>query len=77
MKYIVIRGYLDEMPIMFHRSISHADMAASVSAMGRPVSAGFIDIVDGIVSPHGKSDSLSLASRPEDGMMLEDLLEYS
>ena len=74
-KYVILDGYLCELPFIFHNSISHDNFAQALSHLGKPVSAGFVDVVDGEVSAHGKSYSLKLGSRPQDSDIIHRLFE--
>lgn len=71
MKYIIIDGSMCEMPFIFPTLVDHDVMAKMVSNVGKPVSAGFVDIdADGIYA-HGKSTSLGIKSRPFDTEVIE------
>jgi hypothetical protein len=74
MKYVILDGYLNELPILFPPEISHDMMSKWLSGMGPVVSAGFVDLVDGQISAHGESQSLGLKSRPQDSTIIESLM---
>jgi hypothetical protein len=72
MKYIIFNGYLCEEPVIFSSLQSHDQMAERLSqSMGKPVSAGFIDLLDGEMSAMGKSTSLGINSRPQDSEIID------
>lgn len=74
MKYVIIDGYLNELPVLFPGEVSHDVVAASLSSMGAVVAAGFVDLVAGEVSAHGNSHSLKIGSRPQDSVIIEQYL---
>ncbi|RDJ35729.1 MAG: hypothetical protein DWQ19_13000 [Crenarchaeota archaeon] len=69
-KYIVIEHYGAELPIIFHHVVEHAMVARGF----RVLSAGFVDITNG-VSVWGKSQSLGMESREEDKQLIERMLK--
>ena len=75
MKYIIIKGPITSMPILFPSLISHDVMAKQVKHIGEPLSAGFVDLMDGRLSAYSKSSSLELKSRPEDSEIINRFLE--
>lgn len=77
MKYIVIDGYLNDLPIMFPASESHDQMALSLKHLGDVISAGFVDLLDdGGVSAYGDSHSLKIKSRPEDTALINRYMGF-
>jgi hypothetical protein len=77
-KYIVLRFNRREQVTVFPFALKHADV---FSYMKREcpeleaISAGFFIITDGAVWTTGNSESLSLASRPQDRQALESFLQ--
>lgn len=71
MKYIIFTGTLHAEPVIFPMVQQHDDMAEALKdRCGKPVSAGFVDITDGVMSAHGESDSLGISSRPQDSQII-------
>ena len=71
MKYIIIDGVFAKMPFIFPSRVNHDVMAKMVRNIGKPVSAGFVDIdADGIYA-HGESTSLGIKSSPFDTEVIE------
>lgn len=72
MKYIILDGYLHDIPVLFPASLEHAEMADDLKHLGKPLSAGFVDLLPNGsgVSAHGKSTSLNMKSRPEDSSII-------
>lgn len=75
-KYIVLSDGNGEYPVIFHKTLSHKDMAegglvAGISGwskvMGRciPVSAGFIALPELRVDEKSRSESLDVSARPK------------
>ena len=77
MKYIVIKTHLGKVPVMFSGILSHDDVARALSKPMKIISAGFVDIVDGVVSAHGHSSSLGIQSDPRDSALIEQYLYES
>jgi len=70
MKYIILEDF--KMPIIFHELLNHSDMAR-----GRNVrSAGFCDVngQEELVSCWGRSASLNISSKQDDGDILTHFL---
>lgn len=75
MKYIIFDGKLHEEPVVFSTTQNHAQMALMLEPeLGKPVSAGFVDLTCGEVSAYGDSESLSIESRPQDSIIINKLL---
>lgn len=73
-KYIVLSDGAKEYPVLFHKSLSHKDMAegglaaglsgwSKVMGMCRPVSAGFIYLPELRVDETTRSESLNMGPR--------------
>lgn len=73
-KYIVLSDGAREYPVIFHKSLSHKDMAegglvagisgwSKVMGMCRPVAAGFIYLPELKVDEETKSESLKMSPR--------------
>jgi hypothetical protein len=63
-KYVVIFENGMEQAIVFSKAILH-NHAVNLREV-KPISAGFCDIEDGVVTVHGHSTSLNLSPRRED-----------
>lgn len=74
-KYIVLSDGHNEYPVIFHKSLSHKDMAqgglsAGVSGLSKvmgqckPVSGGFIAMPELRVDESSRSESLGVKARP-------------
>jgi hypothetical protein len=81
-KYIIIEVSLLETPIIFSPTLTHSDVARSLTGGDRSkvLSAGFVTITPkrdyGIdVDCFGRSESLDLGSRETDGAILARTLE--
>ena len=80
-KYIIFDdndGHGNETPIIFPNKVTHSDMAKAMAEIGyaRPVSAGFVRVTaKGNFICSGKSESMGLSSRPDDGGVLDCYLE--
>lgn len=71
-KYIIVRDFNIELPIVFNSLISHDAIAAGMNV----VSAGFCSRDErGNYRVWGKSVKLGLASRAEDAGLLNTMLE--
>ncbi len=69
MKYIIIDNGMTEIPIIFSSALQHVVVASCLGS--QIISAGFIQHrPDGFVC-HGKSVSLDVNSRPEDGEFMD------
>ena len=62
MKYVVIKNGF-ERPYLFSSLDQHRDVAAMIG--GEVISAGFVNHTESGLSCYGSSDSLGVASRPE------------
>lgn len=75
MKYIIFEGRLHAEPLIFTTTQEHAELARVMEpTLGKPVSAGFLDLTLGEVSAYGRSDSLDIESRPEDSLIINKLI---
>ena len=68
MKYIIVKGYICEMPFLFPRLVDHDDFYEMIKSEGPVVSAGFVN-EEGYA--HGKSTSLKIGSRPQDTEIID------
>lgn len=64
LKYIIVDDGLNEKPIIFSNLDQHNDIAYRLS--WKPVSAGFVTMVNGQAECYGESISLNIKSRPEE-----------
>ena len=64
MKYIVFRGPNGEAPVLFPRELMHQWVASRLTPL-EPVAAGFVWSAAGRLQCYGVSESLKIASRPE------------
>ena len=73
MKYVIIEKMGNEVPIIFPDFIEHDTFADM-----KPISAGkfFWPYENTVITTHGKSTSLKLESRPEDGSIIRHALEF-
>lgn len=62
MKYIVFKSVKDEAPVLFPHAFTHSWVAEQMKPLG-VVSAGFVEITDGVVRCYGHSSSLNIPSR--------------
>jgi hypothetical protein len=77
MKYVIVDFRGLEVPILFPCFWNHDDIAAAIQFRGKPVSAGFVKRDDlGNLYVTGRSQSLNLASRPEDLDLIIKQLEF-
>lgn len=63
MKYLVVQAPTGEVPVIFGRSFLHSYVATLLAPMP-VVSAGFVRRTDDRIECYGRSDGLSIASRP-------------
>lgn len=74
-KYIIWDDGLTECAVVFTNHLTHRDMAFRLNI--QPISAGFVHFKSNPQTPHiravahGESVSLRLASRPEDGDIIQ------
>lgn len=64
MKYVIFKQKQLLMPVIIPEHVTHSQIKI-VGA--KPISAGFFENESGIVNTFGKSESLNLKSKPEDG----------
>ncbi|MDI6788818.1 MAG: hypothetical protein QME51_10645 [Planctomycetota bacterium] len=69
LKYIVFN---DCLPLVFPAIYSHDKMV--LVDLGKPTSAGFVDITENGIKIYGKSESLKLESREADKDIIEAFL---
>jgi len=62
MKYIVLQSVKDETPVLFPHEFMHSWVAGQLAPL-EVVSAGFVEMTDGIVRCYGTSSSLRISSR--------------
>jgi len=70
MKYVMLRLDGGELlPLLFPEFMQHSHMAQSVPAT--VVSAGRVDLENGMIAAHGLSSSLNVSSREEDSGIIQ------
>jgi hypothetical protein len=70
MKYVMLRLDGGELlPLLFPEFMQHSHMAQSVPAT--VVSAGRVDLENGMIAAHGLSNSLNVSSREEDSGIIQ------
>lgn len=80
-KYIIFSDGAAEYPVIFHKALSHKDMAegglvagisgwSKVMGQCKPVAAGFVYMPELTVDDWTKSESLKLGPRPQDQALL-------
>lgn len=71
LKYVMFEYMNNETPVVFPRWVNHNE----VRIQGRkPISAGFVFIENGVCMTYGKSTSLKISSKEEDGVFIEKML---
>uniref|UniRef100_A0A7C4AHV0 Uncharacterized protein n=1 Tax=Fundidesulfovibrio putealis TaxID=270496 RepID=A0A7C4AHV0_9BACT len=66
MKYIIFEDFAGHpAPMLFPGRVSHQEMRELVP-YSSVLSAGYVEVTDGVFRVHGQSVSLGVKSRPED-----------
>jgi len=74
-KYIIVTDGGLEFAIIFDKILAHKNISAGRTQV---VSAGFCSLdSDGVWHTYGKSESLSLDSRPQDAKILNRIMDYA
>lgn len=70
MKYLIMEDFAGQpVPFVFPRRVDHGDMREQLP-YGRVLSAGYVELREGVFHCHGGCVELGVSARPEDAAFL-------
>ncbi len=77
MKYLIMEDFSGQpVPFIFPRRVDHTDMREQLP-YGKVLSAGFIELKDGVLRCHGGHAELNAEARSEDVAIIEEAFQGS